>query len=1046
MSCNKIAGMMTPRTVARLLLPRGVKSLRYLRSFWLSRHRFFTVLSFLLLLCFAFDHAALAAVSESDYFTRLWQMGDNGLPENNVTAVVQTRDGFLWLGTRSGLARFDGENFKVFNSSTTPEMHSSYVTCLFEAEDGVLWIGHGNGDVTSYEAGKFRAVPVQARWHGGKLFAFCSDTVGNLWLLNQDGELARLKDGLVLSHEADKPVHLLSVTKNPNGGFWIQRDSDVSFLDDGQLQPVFPKSPTNNYVQGICAARDGGLWVMMERHIKKWRNGKWVEDFSPAPWDWAPSPTIIETKSGCLAVATSDHGLFMVSPNHEWFRFCRTNGFSSDWVNSLCEDREGSLWVGTGNGGLAMLRAVSVKTVTPPDKWQGRAVMSVDAGRDGALWAGTEGAGLYRLARGAWTVFYDGSGLWHHYVWSVAPGAPGGVWAGTWGGGIYAEQKGKFSNPPGMSNFFVAALAHARAGGMFVGTSDGLLRVDGGKIQWLGSKAELFSPDVRSVCEGADGTVWFGMSGGGLGRWRDGKLSQFRHSDGLSSDFVQCLHLESDGTLWIGTFGGGLDRFKNGHFTAFTKSQGLADDAICDIEDDGLGYFWVSSQGGIMRISKDELAACADGDKHKLRCLTFGLSEGLPSLECSGGFQPAGCRTADGNIWFPTAKGLVSVDPHNIKANPRPPPVVIEEVRVDDQPVTNTEIPPGHHRLEFDYAGLSYMAPERVRFRYRLDGLDHEWVDAAGKRLANYSYIPPGRYVFRVTACNNDGVWNESGAALAFSVLPFFWQTWWFLVLTIVVATAAVGGSVLIGTRRRMRLKLDRLEREQTIERERTRIARDIHDDLGASLTRITMLSQSARGELNHSQEAAGQVDKIYGIARELTRAMDEIVWAVNPTHDSLDSLVIYLGKYAQDYLRSAGIRSRLDMPQELPSWPVTAEVRHNLFLAFKEALNNVVKHSGASEVRVVLTLGTNAFVLTVQDNGCGFSPELVPPGVCSDPDRVEGGHGLCNMKVRLAEIGGGFEIKSAPQFGTTVTFSMPVKASPRMEIRRTPATSPHKN
>ncbi len=1036
--------MLTPCPVAKLWQAGGLRLLRFSRSFRLFPHRFFTALILLLPLYFACNHPAAAAGSGSDYFTRLWQMGDNGLPENNVTAVIQTRDGYLWLGTRSGLARFDGATFKVFNNSTTPEMRSSYVTCLFEAEDGVLWIGHDNGDVTSYKAGKFSAVPVQARWHGGKLFAFCSDTAGDLWLLNQDGELARLRDGLVLPHSSDKPVHLLSVAKNPNGGFWIQQDSDVSFLDDGQLRPVFPVSPTNNYVQGICAARDGGLWVMMERHIKKWKDGQWVEDYEPAPWDWAPSPVIVETKSGTLAVATSDHGLFVGSPGHEWLRFCRTNGLSSDWVNSLCEDREGNLWVGTGNGGLAMLRAVSVKTIAPPDKWQGRAVMSVDAGGDGALWVGTEGAGLYRFAGDTWTNFSEATGLWHRYVWSVAPGAPGGVWAGTWGGGVYAEAGGNFTNAPGLSNFFVAALARARGGGMFVGTSEGLLRVEGDKIEWLGGKADLFSPDVRSVCESADGTVWFGMSGGGLGRWQNGKVRQFRRSDGLSSDFVQCLHLEEDGTLWIGTFGGGLNRFKNGHFTAFTHSQGLADDDICDIEDDGLGFFWISSQGGIMRISKDDLTACADGDKHKLRCLVFGLSEGLPSLECSGGFQPAGCKTADGNLWFPTAKGLISVDPHNIRANPRPPPVVIEEVRVDDQAVTNTQIAPGHHRLEFDYAGLSYMAPERVRFKYRLDGLDREWVDAGGKRVANYSYIPPGKYVFRVTACNNDGVWNESGASLAFTVLPYFWQTWWFLALTSVAAAAGVGGSVLIGTRRRMRLKLDRLEREQTIERERTRIARDIHDDLGASLTRITMLSQSARGELNNSQEAAGQVDKIYGIARELTRAMDEIVWAVNPRHDSLDSLAIYLGKYAQDYLRSAGIRSRLNMPPELPSWPVTAEVRHNLFLAFKEALNNVVKHSGASEVRVALTLGTNAFVLAVQDNGCGFSPESVPHENSGDPDRIEGGHGLANMKGRLGEIGGGFEIQSAPQAGTSVTFSMPVKAS-RFETRRIPAVLPRK-
>jgi signal transduction histidine kinase len=297
--------------------------------------------------------------------------------------------------------------------------------------------------------------------------------------------------------------------------------------------------------------------------------------------------------------------------------------------------------------------------------------------------------------------------------------------------------------------------------------------------------------------------------------------------------------------------------------------------------------------------------------------------------------------------------------------------------------------------------------------------------------------------VFRVTACNNDGVWSDEGASLALSVLPYFWQTWWFLVLMGLIAATLVGGSVLVATRRRMRLKLEKLEHQRAIERERTRIAKDIHDDLGASLTRISMLSQSARSELTNAPEAATQVDQICSMARELTRAMDEIVWAVNPEHDSLDSLAIYMGKYAQDYLRSAGIRSRLDIPEELPAWRLTAEVRHNLFLAFKEALNNVVKHSGASEVRVTLTLGSSAFVLAAQDNGRGFVPDLILHDGANDPDRVESGHGLTNMKLRLEEIGGGFEIQSAPNAGTTVTFAVPLKAS-RFEDWKM-AAAPHR-
>ena len=346
-----------------------------------------------------------------------------------------------------------------------------------------------------------------------------------------------------------------------------------------------------------------------------------------------------------------------------------------------------------------------------------------------------------------------------------------------------------------------------------------------------------------------------------------------------------------------------------------------------------------------------------------MSCLTYGINDGMPTLECSEGLQPAGAKTADGRLWFPTAKGLVAVDPAGITMNTLPPPVVIEVMLVDDRAVTGgiaaapLKIPPGRHRFEFQYTGLSFVAPEKVRFKYRLKGFDDNWVDDETKRLAGYNYIPPGSYSFQVAACNNDGVWNETGASLAFEVLPFFWQTAWFRVAALVALVAASGGLVWFFTRQRMRRKVERAERQRDIERERTRIARDIHDDLGAQLTRISMISESARSDLDNPGRAMMGLNRIYDTARELTRSMDEIVWAVSPRHDTLESLITYLEKFAQDWLATADIRCRLDMPMQFPDWRLTSEVRHNFFLACKEALHNVVKHSGASEVQIRFVL-----------------------------------------------------------------------------------------
>jgi len=516
-----------------------------------------------------------------------------------------------------------------------------------------------------------------------------------------------------------------------------------------------------------------------------------------------------------------------------------------------------------------------------------------------------------------------------------------------------------------------------------------------------------------------------------LGCLKAGKARQFRKRDGLASDFVQCLKLETNGTLWIGTFGGGLSRLKEGHFANVSAEQGLPNNVICHIDDDGRGYFWMSSYGGIFRVAKTELEDCADGKTATVRCLGYGKGDGLPTLECSGGMQPAGCRTADGRLWFPTSKGLVVMDPVNVTTNLLPPPVVIEEFRVDSRVLTNSgvtpvQIAPGHQRFDFEYTALSLVAPERVRFRCWLEGLEENWVDMGSRRSVNYNFVPPRDYTFHVIACNNDNVWNETGAQFAFHVRPHFWQTVWFRVVAIVGMVLVASGAVGFDTRRRMHRKLERLERQRALERERARIARDIHDDLGASLTQITMLSQVAHGAPPELPRAVASLDQIFGTARELTRALDEIVWAVNPKHDTLESLAGYLGKFAEDYLRAANLRCRLDVPMQLPAWVLASEVRHNLFLAVKEALHNVTKHASATEVRLTLTLVNDGFAWEVADNGRGFGSGVPAPG---SPDRLASGNGLANMRRRLVDIGGHFEVQSAPAAGTRVKFVVSVKA-----------------
>jgi signal transduction histidine kinase/ligand-binding sensor domain-containing protein len=995
--------------------------------------KFYICRIFLTLIFFSSGICPGFSAPSPNYFIRTWQV-ENGLPQNKVTAVVQTRDGYLWLSTYNGLVRFDGVRFTVFDDANTPELRSSRVTSLFEAADGVLWIGDEGGHVTQYKQGRFKAVSFHANWSGGKIYGIAADESGDVWLMNEAGELARAKDGLVLIPPAGTVAKVVALT-SAGGKIWVTCNGAVSALERGQLSPLkFNEPTTNSYVQGIGASSDGGLWVASDGRFRKWLDGRWVQDLGPTPWSNSIVCPVVEMRNGVLAIGTVNQGLYLIFPKNAQapLHFDRVSGFPSDWVISLWEDREGNLWSGTG-AGLVVMRPNNIETISPPDQWKGRAVLSVCPGQNGALWIGTEGAGLYRFQNGAWTNFNSAQGIRNPYIWSLAEDAGGKLWAGTWGGGLFVQNGDSFEFAKGMEKITTPMPALLSAeNGLWVGTTSGLLRYQAGKAMWFNQNPGQNLSDVRAIKKDEQGTIWFGMVGNGLASLQDQKIRQFKKLDGLSSDFIDCLHFAKNGTLWIGTFGGGLTRFKNGHFSIINRQQGLPNNVIGDIEADSQGFFWMSSYGGIIRASEAELNRCADGETQEVHCLTYGINDGLPTLECSEGLQPAGCKTADGRLWFPTSKGLVSVNPTNVIINHLPPPVIIEEIRIDDQTIarkTADEVPlrisPGWHRLDFQYTGLSFVAPEKVQFKCRLNKFDADWINMGTKRVATYNYIPPGNYSFQVVACNNDGIWNETGASLSFDVLPYFWQTLWFRLSVLALLITTSGGLVWFDTRRSMRRKLERIERQRDIERERARIAHDIHDDLGAHLTRITMLSESVRGELADSVRAVAGLNQIYDTARELTRSMDEIVWAVNPRHDTLESLASYLEKFAQDLLLAADIRCRLDMPQQFPEWRLTSEVRHNVFLAFKEALHNVVKHSAASEAYIQLTVKLNSFILIVEDNGPGFTSEIKKRIPSDDASRIASGNGLGNMTRRLAEIGGHCEIQSATGKGTKITFTI---------------------
>ena len=680
----------------------------------------------------------------------------------------------------------------------------------------------------------------------------------------------------------------------------------------------------------------------------------------------------------------------------------------------------------------------------------------------GAVWLGTESGGVQRWQEGRLTQFNLGNGGLPGNVYSLCLDHEGRLWAGTGDDSVYRFENGKFAlvwedRGPGW-NKRVYAIYEDRAGQMWFGTGMGLFCWREGTLRRITAK-DFEMAVVRAIAEDASGRLWLGMSGGPgvrLARLEGEELIAQGVQAGLIGCDVFGLQADPDGSVWVGTVGAGLWRYREGQFTHYTTKRseqglvasaasvaekgGLPDDRIYSMVRDKAGNLWLGSPAGIIRLASESLTSQGASRTELPECLLFNRTDGLPTRECSGGTQPVIFPGRNGRLLFALTEGSVALSPDSIQVNTVPPPVIMEEVLAEgklqaipvdrwappavDEGASRTSgsgrlhLGPGRQMVEFRYTATSLVAPSKVRFKCRLEGVENQWREADTSRSAMYALTAPGDYRFRVIACNNDGVWNETGAALGLTVPPYFWQTWWFKIALFGGALLGVGGAIRFVERGMMRRKLDHLEMQQMLEKERARIARDIHDDLGASLTEIGLLSEFAQRDSAPPEQVKADVRGIAAKAQSSTRALDEIVWAVNPRNDTLEGFVTYASAYASECLRVAEIRCRLEVASPLPPRLLRADRRHHLFLAFKEALNNVVKHARASEVEIRMRVEGDWLSIVISDNGSGFACD-------GNGTARAAGNGLVNMRERLESAGGKFECESAPDRGARIELRM---------------------
>lgn len=999
--------------------------------------------------------AALAAgATAADDWQDLDWNTEQGLPDPCVTALEETADGFLWVGTARGLVRFDGDGFRTVDLWGGGPLATERISALMADHRGALWVGTDSGALFCLEGGVFRncgrievaashpallrddqgrTLPISARAR----ITLAQDGGGEVWALSDTGALVRCGGGTAtLLIPSESPP-------TPPEGMWIDDQGRFSLLagdallsrvdsgwrQTGTLEIQHRRSPP------LIAAADGGAWLAVSappdeagtQVIRQFSSRGWgigVEP-PPRPRDSMRSEltALAGGKGGRLWAGLLWNGVWLGGGGRPWQQV--TKGPLSECViTCLREDRHGSLWVGTDREGLHRLRHQPVAVTLPPSSAKDNIITTCCATADGAVWIGTDGAGAFRYAPdGSCEAVGKSRGLAVPHVCSIFEDRRKRLWLGTWGG-IFLWKNGRCERveAPSAPQRAVLALFEDRQGRLWAGTQSGLWFEENGFWKTQPLPLDDSQVDVRALTQDADGNLWVGMIGGGLVRMAGDHITRFGPAEGFPSSEVRALYADPEsGDLWIGTMSHGLARYSDGRFAFLDSREGLPCNTIGSLVADRDGNLWLGTNNGIFGCPLAVISDCAAAARTIPQGLHITKSEGLLGRACSGSGQPVVGMTADGRLWFPNYRGLAAFSPTAINPPRERNAATVEFVLTDGiprpvNPVMETDS--GTKRLEFVFTAPDLVAPRLLRFRYRLDAMDHDWVDAAGKRSASYSQLPPGDYRFRIEV-GDPGNWRE-GTPLTIRVVPRWWERVWVRATAGISLAAAVAGLLVLLERRRHARKLLRLQQARALEQERQRIAANIHDDLGASLTRITLLS-----DLVHDQAAAagigGEIAQIRSTSANLTRAMDEVVWAIAPEHDSLDSLVTYLGKIAQDLLRAAGVRCRLEMPATLPEIGLSGQVRHGLLLAAKEALHNVVKHAAASEARVQAALRDGRFHLAVSDNGCGFDPAAAP--VTGRP-----GHGLRNMAERMRQIGGTCEVASTPGGGTEIRFSVPLE------------------
>jgi signal transduction histidine kinase/ligand-binding sensor domain-containing protein len=976
----------------------------------------------------------------SKWSVRNWQL-DDGLPDNRITGLAQTDDGYLWVATRGGLSRFNGTVFESiplkYDSGT---IFNGYTAMIADgAGSSEVWLSTFRETIIKLTKTEFKIYTRSDGVPGGSLMGVASDFYKDNYFLISN-HLYTLKNDHIVRLYLDKELHdvmVSSLLTDEAGVSWCIIGQNVGTLLHGSFNLKFKLSDSHSV---FTRAKGGGFWICSGNTLLRY-----LKDNEPTvvyTLDTEILPTcILEDSLGSVWIGTHMHGLF------RYYSGAVENiSTSQQAIRCMLEDHEGNVWVGTSSGGLNRLQIKSLEFVGRKSGMPFESAISVCVDAHNISWVVSGSGQVYSNENNTWSE--------NAFIQSLGIGAPNcivsdlreNLWIGTRGQGLKqielnSHKVKTWNKKNGLLGNTVRALYTASDGSVWFSTDEPayLNHISDGKLTVYKTPSGI--RNIRSITETTDHVIYFGTSEGRIFSLRNNLVQVDNTIEEAPARSVRCLAPSVDGGLWIGFSESGIAWLKNGQYKFITTKDGLIDNSIWQLITDKKNNLWVASPHGITRLSIDELKAMVRGEVVQLHPYIFGSQDGLRGFQAQYGTSPTASIDDTGNVLFSTSTGLVVARPDRINNNPVVASIVIESVTLDDQVVKinndfkinvnegrNTKIrlihgvqyvdvSPNYNKIFITFSALQYTAAEKIRYRYRVDGIDSDWNELGLQKSVLLPKLGPGDYVFKVSASNEIGVWNTNVASIHIRVGRYFWQTLWFQAIAIVVFTAVVIGIVRFVSFRRLKKELFVAEQKSALLSERARIARDIHDDVGGSLSQIKLISEIAQQYKSGSEYTDDSLKQITATATDMLKSLDEIVWAINPKNDNLPNLISYLGQYCVEKLRNGAIRCNLNLPDHPSEIAFSSEVRHNLFLVLKEVITNILKHASATVVKVAISIEGNQLCINIKDNGKGF--DLA--------DKSVSGDGITNMAQRIQVIGGQFIINSSIGQGTTIKIKVPV-------------------